>query len=187
MFSVQECVAVARANRSLSLCHAQACLFLVVRPLRNKPIAHSSASRHLFSVQLPFAEFLLTYQGYVQNEQMMLNRARVRTIGLLLADRLDVCCVCYFPNSSLSMPPRLTSPLVLTFLIGLLASAHPHRGGWTRRFAVLWLTPNCLPTLFLRRVLSHWSSRVSRRSTAGSFGSANPHMCKVIARSRIRQ
>lgn len=41
--------------------------------------------------QIPFKDFLLTNQGYVQNEQLALNRGRIRAVGLLLADRLNVC------------------------------------------------------------------------------------------------
>jgi NADH dehydrogenase [ubiquinone] 1 alpha subcomplex assembly factor 1 len=40
---------------------------------------------------LPFDDFLLTSQGYVQNEQMRLNARKIRTMGVLLADRIEVC------------------------------------------------------------------------------------------------
>ena len=36
--------------------------------------------------QVPFADFLLTYHGFVQNDQPHMNRAKIKTIGLLLAD-----------------------------------------------------------------------------------------------------
>lgn len=39
--------------------------------------------------QIPLADFLLTHMGYVQNEQALLSAERVKTIGLLLADKLD--------------------------------------------------------------------------------------------------
>ena len=41
------------------------------------------------TVQIPFSDFLLTSLGYVQNEQAMLNRSAIRTVGVLLADRTD--------------------------------------------------------------------------------------------------
>lgn len=39
---------------------------------------------------IPFDEFLLTNQGYVQNEQLRLNARKIRTMGILLADRIEV-------------------------------------------------------------------------------------------------
>ena len=41
------------------------------------------------SVQIPLSEFLLTHRGYVQNEQATINSDRIKTIGILLADRRE--------------------------------------------------------------------------------------------------
>lgn len=38
-------------------------------------------------LQLPFADFLLTHRGYLQDHQMNVPRHYISTIGLLLADR----------------------------------------------------------------------------------------------------
>jgi hypothetical protein len=39
--------------------------------------------------QVPFSDFLLTSMGYVQNEQSVLSTTRIKTFGLLVADRID--------------------------------------------------------------------------------------------------
>ena len=41
------------------------------------------------TVQLPFVDFLLTSLGYVQNEQTELNTRSVKSLGFLLADKID--------------------------------------------------------------------------------------------------
>jgi NADH dehydrogenase [ubiquinone] 1 alpha subcomplex assembly factor 1 len=41
------------------------------------------------TVQLPFVDFLLTSLGYVQNEQTELNTRSVKSLGVLLADKID--------------------------------------------------------------------------------------------------
>lgn len=62
--------------------------------------------------QIPFKDFLLTNQGYVQNEQLALNTGRIRAVGLLLADRLNV------RNCMAALVFMLIS--VLTMLLGVL-------------------------------------------------------------------
>ncbi|KNC82208.1 hypothetical protein SARC_05506 [Sphaeroforma arctica JP610] len=41
------------------------------------------------TVRLPLRDFALTFRGFMQNHQVVLNASNVRTIGFLLADRLD--------------------------------------------------------------------------------------------------
>ncbi|EGD78984.1 hypothetical protein PTSG_01955 [Salpingoeca rosetta] len=44
---------------------------------------------HWQTVQIPLTEFLLTYRGYVQNEQSIINGDKIKTLGILLADARD--------------------------------------------------------------------------------------------------
>eukprot|EP00043_Microstomoeca_roanoka_P001889 m.35202 g.35202 ORF g.35202 m.35202 type:complete len:236 (+) comp11113_c0_seq2:143-850(+) len=44
---------------------------------------------HWQTVQIPLTEFLLTHRGYVQNEQAVVNPQRIKTVGILLADKRD--------------------------------------------------------------------------------------------------
>eukprot|EP01134_Creolimax_fragrantissima_P008279 CFRG8279T1 len=41
------------------------------------------------TLRLPLRDFALTYRGFMQNHQTTLNAANIRTVGFLLADRLD--------------------------------------------------------------------------------------------------
>eukprot|EP00039_Didymoeca_costata_P023583 m.7595 g.7595 ORF g.7595 m.7595 type:complete len:224 (+) comp3740_c0_seq1:165-836(+) len=43
----------------------------------------------LQKIRIPFSDFLLTNMGYVQNEQPLMNTSEIKTLGFLLADRLD--------------------------------------------------------------------------------------------------
>lgn len=44
---------------------------------------------HPSHLQLPLSDFLLTYMGYVQNDQLLVSPEKIRTVGILLADRID--------------------------------------------------------------------------------------------------
>ena len=47
----------------------------------------SSPSPHMS--QIPFQDFLLTTNGFLQNEQYVINLAKVQGLGLLLADKIN--------------------------------------------------------------------------------------------------
>jgi NADH dehydrogenase [ubiquinone] 1 alpha subcomplex assembly factor 1 len=40
-------------------------------------------------MQVPLEDFLLTYHGFVQNDQPLMNKARVKTLGIVLADERE--------------------------------------------------------------------------------------------------
>eukprot|EP00049_Salpingoeca_infusionum_P022522 m.7324 g.7324 ORF g.7324 m.7324 type:complete len:238 (-) comp5234_c0_seq2:1128-1841(-) len=50
---------------------------------------YTRGGHHWQTVQVPFADFLLTHRGYLQSEQQLLNSEKIATIGILLADRRD--------------------------------------------------------------------------------------------------
>ena len=47
------------------------------------------ARTHIQHTQVPFADFLLTYHGFVQNDQPLMLKSRIKTIGVLIADERE--------------------------------------------------------------------------------------------------
>lgn len=64
--------------------------------------------------QIPFSDFLMTHRGVVQRSQLLFNARRVRTIGLLLADKcegpfqLDIVSISAVRTTASLLPQRPT-------------------------------------------------------------------------------
>lgn len=41
------------------------------------------------TIKIPFDSFFLTHRGYLQDDQYLLNAAKIKTIGILLSDRME--------------------------------------------------------------------------------------------------